>query len=68
MAVQQNKVTRSRRNNRRSHDAIRIVNSAACPECGELKLPHHVCMACGSYSGREVFSPADDEELVDDEI
>ena len=25
-----------------------------CPNCGELKRPHHVCAACGYYDGREV--------------
>ena len=27
---------------------------AECPNCGELKRPHHVCEACGYYDGREV--------------
>ncbi|PRX35017.1 large subunit ribosomal protein L32 [Meinhardsimonia xiamenensis] len=67
MAVQQNKVTRSRRNMRRSHDALVPGNPAECPECGELKRPHHVCAACGHYDGREVVAVAGDidEEEVD---
>ncbi|NJH66534.1 50S ribosomal protein L32, partial [Staphylococcus agnetis] len=27
-----------------------------CPNCGELKLSHRVCPACGSYKGEEVVS------------
>jgi large subunit ribosomal protein L32 len=27
-----------------------------CSNCGELKLPHHVCQACGHYNGREVIA------------
>ena len=54
MAVPQNKVTRSRRNNRRSHDAIFPDNSMECQNCGELKRPHHVCSSCGHYNGRVV--------------
>ena len=29
---------------------------AECPNCGELKRPHHVCAACGQYDGREVVT------------
>jgi large subunit ribosomal protein L32 len=25
-----------------------------CPNCGEYKRPHRVCLACGQYKGREV--------------
>ncbi len=64
MAVQQNKVTPSRRNKRRSHDALRMVSHHECPECGELKLPHHICAHCGSYRGREVVDMA---EIIDED-
>jgi large subunit ribosomal protein L32 len=57
MAVPKRKVTPSRRNMRRSHDALRTSAYAECPNCGELKRPHHVCSACGSYDGREVIEP-----------
>ncbi|OIQ72635.1 50S ribosomal protein L32 [mine drainage metagenome] len=58
MAVQQNKVTRSRRNMRRSHDALVAANPAECSNCGELKRPHHVCPSCGHYDAREVVAQA----------
>lgn len=58
MAVPQNRVTRSRRNMRRAHDALVAGNPAECPNCGELKRPHHVCGACGFYASREVVSIA----------
>ncbi len=67
MAVQQNRVTRSKRNMRRSHDALKAVSSAECGNCGELKLPHHVCGACGHYGGREIVRPTDEIELDDAE-
>lgn len=66
MAVQQNRVTRSKRNMRRAHDALKAVSSNECPNCGELKLPHHVCGACGYYRDREVVVQADDIDLEDD--
>ena len=66
MAVQQNKVSKSRRNNRRAHDALVAANPNECPECGELARPHHVCGACGHYNRREVIAMADEVELEDD--
>lgn len=28
--------------------------ASSCSNCGEPKLPHHVCSACGQYAGRQV--------------
>lgn len=58
MAVPKKKISRSRRNQRRAHDALKPAAHAECPNCGELKRPHHVCKACGFYDGREVTEPA----------
>ena len=66
MAVQQNRVTRSRRNMRRAHDALVAANPNECPNCGELKRPHHVCPSCGFYNDREVVSRDSDVDLEDD--
>ncbi|MBC6437817.1 MAG: 50S ribosomal protein L32 [Rhodobacteraceae bacterium] len=63
MAVPQNKVTKSRRNMRRAHDALVAYNPNECPNCGELKRPHHICPACGYYAGREVVAPASQIDL-----
>lgn len=54
MAVPKKKISKSRRNMRRSHDSLVVVNKSECSNCGELKLPHHVCAGCGYYDGREV--------------
>ena len=56
MAVPKRKTTPSRRNMRRSHDALKAVNYQECPNCGELRLPHNLCGACGHYNGREIRS------------
>jgi large subunit ribosomal protein L32 len=66
MAVQQNRKTRSKRNMRRAHDALEAVGSAECPNCGEPKLPHHVCGTCGYYAGREVVPQVEEIDLDDD--
>ena len=55
MAVPRKKVSKSKRNMRRAHHRLATVNLAECGNCGELKLPHHICTACGHYNGREVI-------------
>jgi large subunit ribosomal protein L32 len=56
MAVPKKKVSKSKRNMRRAHHRLRPVNAVECPNCGEFKLPHHICQACGYYNGREVVA------------
>jgi large subunit ribosomal protein L32 len=58
MAVPKRKTSPSRRNMRRSHHALTAESRHECPNCGELKRPHHVCGACGFYDGREVTETA----------
>ena len=45
----------SRRDRRRAHDHLEAPNLVACPNCGEMRLPHTVCPNCGHYKGREVI-------------
>jgi large subunit ribosomal protein L32 len=54
MAVPKRKTSPSKRNMRRSHHALKPVNYQECPNCGELRLPHNLCAACGHYNGREI--------------
>lgn len=46
--------SRSRRDMRRSHDFLEVVNTVNCPNCRSLVKPHHVCASCGYYKGKEV--------------
>lgn len=56
MAVPKCKVSKARRDKRRSTvwklDAPALVK---CSKCGEFKAPHRVCKSCGTYNGREVL-------------
>ena len=56
MAVPKRKVSSARQNKRRSKvwkmEAPALVK---CPKCGEYKVPHRVCKACGFYDGRDVL-------------
>ena len=50
------KHSRTRRDKRRTHDALQAKGLVQCSNCGEMRLPHRVCPNCGHYKGREVFS------------
>jgi len=58
MAVPKKKTSKSRRDMRRAHHGLKPVSVSECPNCGEMKKPHHVCASCGHYDGREVLSQA----------
>jgi large subunit ribosomal protein L32 len=49
------KHSKGRRDRRRAHDAIQAINLTACPNCGQMRLPHVVCPSCGHYKSREVI-------------
>ena len=55
MAVPKGKVSKQRRNKRRSSVwKLAAPTLVACAKCGALHLPHRMCPECGSYNGREV--------------
>lgn len=54
------KVSKSRRNRRRSHDAHSLAHLVVCETCGEYHISHRVCPKCGSYRGENVMD-VDDE-------
>ena len=47
---------------RRSHHGLSSINTGECPNCGELKLSHHVCPSCGYYNKRSVVTKETLEE------
>lgn len=53
MAVPKRKTSKSVRNMRRSHHALKGINVVEDKTTGELKRPHHVS-ADGHYNGRQV--------------
>ena len=59
MAVQKSKVTRSRRGQRRSHDALRGPTLSTDKTTGEVHRRHHVT-ADGFYKGERVLDPGAD--------
>ncbi|KTD61465.1 50S ribosomal protein L32 [Legionella shakespearei] len=57
MAVQQNKKSRSRRDMRRSHDALTLPTLSVDQTTGETHLRHHMTED-GYYRGRKVLDTA----------
>ncbi len=47
--------TRAHTANRRSHHALKAVTLAVCSNCGSQHRPHHMCLECGFYKGRQVM-------------
>lgn len=48
MATPKKKTSKSRRDMRRSHQALEGNSYQECPNCGELKRPHAVCRPADS--------------------
>ena len=59
MAVPKRKISKSRRNKRRSHIKFIPKNIIEDKKSGEYRLPHHVDLKTGFYKGRQVFEPKD---------
>ena len=59
MAVQKSKKSRSRRDMRRSHDALTTTELSTDPTTGETHRRHHVT-ADGFYRGKKVIESSDD--------
>ena len=55
MAVPKRKVSKARRDKRRSTVwKLTVPGMSACPKCGELIMSHRVCKSCGYYNGEEI--------------
>ena len=57
MAVPKRKVSKARRDKRRSsHWKLDMPTMAKCPHCGAYVLSHRVCKACGYYNGKQIVT------------
>ena len=66
MAVQKSRKTPSKRNMRRSHNALKNPALSEDQETGEIHLRHHIT-ADGYYRGKQVLkSSVEDIEEVED--
>lgn len=64
MAVPKRRTSRMKRDQRRAqHDKVTAPNLMACPQCGDMTVPHRVCASCGYYKGRAVKANAAAESV-----
>ena len=57
MAVPKSRVSRTRRDKRRSsHWKLSTPNVLTCSKCNAVRMPHRACAACGTYRDREVIT------------
>ena len=67
--VPQRRISKTRKRQRRSHFKLENPSMMVCPNCGEMKLAHIVCEACGYYDGKQVkaVKVAEEEQPVVEE-
>ncbi|MGH2354307.1 MAG: 50S ribosomal protein L32 [Chloroflexota bacterium] len=56
-ALPKKKVSRRRRDNRRSHIRITPPQLVDCPNCQRRIVGYQACPHCGQYRGRQVLAP-----------
>ena len=55
MAVPKKKTSKSKRNMRRAHHALKTFNWTEDKESGEAVRPHHINLKTDTYKGRQVL-------------
>jgi large subunit ribosomal protein L32 len=66
MAVPKQKVSKSRRNMRRSHLALSVPSYVEDKQSGDFVRPHHIDLKSGMYRGRQVIIERPKAEVDDD--
>ena len=62
MAVPKRKTSKSKRNMRRSHDAIQMINVIEDKDSGEPRLPHIIDLSTGMYNGKQIIKKKESKE------
>lgn len=67
-AVPARKVSKTRKNKRKTHLKKSAPTMVKCKNCGEVIAPHRACTKCGYYKGKEVIKQTEEvEEEVKEE-
>ena len=62
MAVPKSKISKSKRNMRRSHNAIKLLNIIEDRNSGEPRLSHKLDISTGIYNGKQIIIKKDPKE------
>ena len=62
MAVPKRKTSKSKRDKRRSHDSIGIINIIEDKESGEPRLSHRLDLSTGIYNGKQIINKKEPKE------
>lgn len=62
MPMPKKRISKMRRDIRRSHHGLTAAGTQKCDNCGALARPHRVCASCGYYKGKEVVVAAPTEQ------
>ena len=65
MAVPKRKTSKSKRNMRRSHNAIDSLNIIEDKNSGEPRLSHRMDLSTGMYNGRQIIKKKESKESKD---
>jgi large subunit ribosomal protein L32 len=57
MAVPKRRISKTRRDKRRSHHNAGAVALNTCNHCKQPKPSHQLCPHCGYYAGVEIVQP-----------
>lgn len=62
MGLPKRKISKSRRDKRRTHWKLSLPQLTECPQCHQMKLPYTICLNCGFYKGRQVITLKEKEK------
>ena len=65
MAVPKRKTSKSKRNMRRSHDSLQLINVIEDKESGEARLSHKIDISTGTYNGKKILINKDSKDTKD---
>ena len=55
MAVPKRKTSKSKRDMRRSHDTLKLINIVEDKQSGEPRISHRLDLSTGVYNGRQII-------------